>query len=110
MVTSDHNMTGLENGENSSEPTLKKQPVRIVNLIQTEEGMEKENWNSQKSKMGCVCMIIVCSIGVLQKVIVWILSWIIWMTYIWCIKENATYMRKLRNFENKNANYEIFIQ
>jgi len=32
------------------------------------------------------------------------------MTYIWCIKENATYMRKLRNFENKNANYEIFIQ
>jgi len=29
------------------------------------------------------------------------------MLYTWCIKENATYMRKLRNFENKNANYEI---
>jgi len=33
MVTSDHNMTGLENSENNSEPTLKKQPVRLVNLI-----------------------------------------------------------------------------
>jgi len=43
MVTSDHNITGLENGEKSSESTLKKQPVRIVNLIQTEEGMEKVN-------------------------------------------------------------------
>jgi len=31
MVTSDHNMTGSENGENSSEPTLKKQHVKMVN-------------------------------------------------------------------------------
>ena len=31
MVRYDHNMTGSENGENSSEPTLKKQPVRMVN-------------------------------------------------------------------------------
>jgi len=41
MVTSDHNMTGLENGENSSEPALKKQPVRIVNLIQTDKDIEE---------------------------------------------------------------------
>jgi len=26
---------------------------------------------------------------------------------IWCIKENATYIWKLKSFENKNANYEI---
>ena len=50
MVTSDHNMTGSENGENSSESTLKKKPVRIVILIQAEEGMEKVNWSSQKTK------------------------------------------------------------
>ena len=41
MVTSDHNMTGSENGENSSESTLKKWHVRIIILIQVEEGMEK---------------------------------------------------------------------
>jgi len=29
--------------------------------------------------------------------IVLILGWIICMTCIWCIKENATYMRKLRS-------------
>ena len=29
------------------------------------------------------------------------------MICIWCIKENATYIRKLRSFENKNANYKI---
>jgi len=41
MVTSDHNMTGLENSENNSEPTLKKQSVRLVNLIQTDKDIEE---------------------------------------------------------------------
>jgi len=34
-------MTGLENSENNSEPTLKKQPVRLVNLIQTDKDIEE---------------------------------------------------------------------
>ena len=32
-VTSDRNMTGLENGENRNEPSLKKHPVRTVNQV-----------------------------------------------------------------------------
>jgi len=61
-------MTDLENGENSSGPTLKKQPVRLVNLIQTDK--DNEELKQSKDKMCCVCMIIVCSTSVLQKVIV----------------------------------------
>ena len=33
MAHYDHNMTGLENSENSSELTLKKWPVRLVNVM-----------------------------------------------------------------------------
>jgi len=43
MATSDHNMTGSENSENSSEPTLKKQTVQISDLIQADKDMEKVN-------------------------------------------------------------------
>jgi len=32
MVTSDHNMTGSENGENSSESTLKEQTEQMICL------------------------------------------------------------------------------
>jgi len=41
MATSDHNMTSSENSEISSEPTLKKQTVRVAGLIQTDKDMEK---------------------------------------------------------------------
>jgi len=41
MVTSDHNMTGSENGENSSEPRLKKQSVRMVNLSGLQQSVTK---------------------------------------------------------------------
>jgi len=60
VVTSDHNMTGSESGENRSESTLKKEPVRIAILIQAEEGREEV----QKTK--CV-VYVVCCIGVLQR-------------------------------------------
>jgi len=32
------------------------------------------------------------------------------MTCIWCIRENATYFRKSKDFKNKSLNYEIFKQ
>ena len=47
-------MPGLENGENSSESTLKKEPVRIVNLIQTEEGMGKIIETVKRQNVLCV--------------------------------------------------------
>jgi len=43
MATSDHNMTSSENSEISSEPTLKKQTVRVADLIQADKDIEKVN-------------------------------------------------------------------
>ena len=43
MATSDHNMTSSENSETSSESTLKKQTVRVADLIQANKDMEKVN-------------------------------------------------------------------
>jgi len=41
MATSDHDMTSSENSEISSEPTLKKQTVRVADLTQADKNMEK---------------------------------------------------------------------
>jgi len=58
MVTSDHNMAGVENSENSSEPTLKKQPVRMVN---------QESGLKQSMTKCVVCILTVCYIKCLTK-------------------------------------------
>jgi len=54
MATSDHNMTRSQNSEISSEPTLKKQTVRIADLIQADKGIN--------DKMCYMCMLIMCCI------------------------------------------------
>jgi len=41
MATSDHNMTNSENSEISSGPTLKKQTVRVADLIQADKDIEE---------------------------------------------------------------------
>jgi len=51
MVTSDHNMAGLENSENSSESTLKKYSVWMVN--------QDSGWKQSKC---VVCILLVCYI------------------------------------------------
>jgi len=43
MATSDHNMFSSENSEINSEPTLKKQTVRIAYLRQADKDMDKVN-------------------------------------------------------------------
>jgi len=42
-ATSDHNMTGSENSEISSEPALKKQTVPVTDLIPADKDVEKVN-------------------------------------------------------------------
>jgi len=43
MATSDHNMTSSKNSEISSEPTLKKQTVRVADVIQADKDMKQVN-------------------------------------------------------------------
>jgi len=47
MATSDHNMTSSKNSEISSEPTLKKQTVRVADVIQADKDMKQVNWKDK---------------------------------------------------------------
>jgi len=59
MVTSDHNMTGSENGEISSESTLMKQTEQMVNPSELQQSLTK--------CVVCVCILNVYYINDLQK-------------------------------------------
>jgi len=57
MATSDHNMTSSENSKISSEPTLKKQTVRVADLIQADKDRESElKDKANNDKMYCICI------------------------------------------------------